>query len=258
MSKFFTKNAYFLIHNFILTGSSYILPRVHKRYGEYLLVNLGKFNFMKLVRFQKAVLCILFSSLFLLELPAVALRIESGSGNFLPVKRFVFDTVQVNLEELATSAEKIFAGKCTDIEKIDKDPKSGLSVIKFTFKVSDAIKGIDGNKTISFKQWEPTTRNAPYEIGKKYVLFLHGDSRIGLTSPVGFLQGQFEINKENDGRDTVKNKVSNKGLVRNLKSQKKLLLRDSYRQSILEEKSEKGEGIDYNNFVESVKNILEN
>ena len=211
---------------------------------------------MKLTRFQVLILGVLILSFH----PAWAVKIEPSAGNLTSTsyKHFVFDTVPMNIEEITTSAEKIFAGKCIKIEKIEKDSLSKLSIVKYTFKITDGIKGVEKGKNLSFKQWEPTTRDAGYELGEKYVLFLHGESRIGLTSPVGFLQGQFDVEAGADGNEKVKNKINNRGLARNLKTQKKLLLRDSYRQNILEEKSEKGESLDYTDFIEIVKSLIEN
>lgn len=209
---------------------------------------------MKLTRFQVLILGVLILSFN----PAKAVKIEPSNSKSTSYKHFVFDTVPMNIEEIATSAEKIFAGKCVKIEKIEKDSSSKLSVVRYTFKITDGIKGAEKDKNFSFKQWEPTTRDAGYELGKKYVLFLHGESRIGLTSPVGFLQGQFDVEAGADGNEKVKNKINNRGLARNLKTQKKLLLRDSYRQHILEEKSEKGESLDYTDFIEIVKSLIEN
>ena len=208
---------------------------------------------MKLTRFQILILCVLVLS----SLPASAVKIEP-TGLKSSYKHFVFDTIPLNLEEITTAAEKIFTGKCIKIENIENDSQSKLPVVKYTFKITEGIKGVAGNKTISFKQWEPTTRDAGYESGKKYVLFLHGESRIGLTSPVGFLQGQFNVDADDNGNETVKNKINNHGLSRNVKSQKKLLLRDSYRQNLLEEKSEKGESLNYSDFIEIVKSLIEN
>ncbi len=51
-----------------------------------------------------------------------------------------------------------------------------------------------------------------YRKGQKLLLFLHGDSRLGLTSPVGFTQGVFRMIQDRDGLKAV-NGVGNSNLT---------------------------------------------
>ena len=125
-------------------------------------------------------------------------------------RHLVFETVPVNLEEIVKTAHKIFAGRCIEIERIEDDPKSKLDVIKYTFKVTEPVKGL-GNKQekIIFKQWEPTVRGTGYEVGKKYVLFLYEESERGLTSPVGLSQGLFDVQEKGiiKKKEVVRNRI---------------------------------------------------
>ena len=173
--------------------------------------------------------------------------------------RFVFDTVPLNLEELAHESDRIFTGICTDIEEIENDSESGLSVVKYTFTITESIKGLDNKQEIIFKQWNKTAPDLAYEIGAKYILFLYPDSELGLTTPVGFLQGQFQVKKKGllRKKEVVSNRMMNKGLSRNLKTQKRLRVEDNpYLDEYINECSEIGSPIRYKEFVDTVKYLI--
>lgn len=184
---------------------------------------------------------------------------ETESPKVKLERHFVFDTIPLNLEEIAADADRIFAGICTNVEEIDDDPESKLPIIKYTFKITEPIKGVFGKEEITFKQWKPTVRDAGYEKGKKYVLFLLADSERGLTSPVGFLQGQFEVEKKGFIRrsEVVKNKLSNKGLNRNIRTQKRIEIKENqYINDYLQECSELGIPMRYKEFIQAVKYLV--
>lgn len=159
-------------------------------------------------------------SLFFCSNFAKAYVVDSNGANGRFVGHFVFDTLPLNLDALAETADRVFVGTCIGIKDIKKDKLAKVHVVKYTFQISEGIKGVDGKTEINFKQWKATTREAGYKIGEKYVLFLYPNSRLGLTSPVGFLQGQFNINTDSiSHREFVINKLGNKGLYKNLKAQ---------------------------------------
>lgn len=173
-------------------------------------------------------------------------------------RHFVFEVVPLNLEEITNQSDKIFAGVCKDVEEIEKDEQARLPVYKYTFEVTDPIKGIKEKSTISFKQWQPTVRNAGYETGKRYILFLNKESKLGLTSPVGFTQGQFEIEKKGIVRrkEVVRNKLKNHGLYRNLKTQKTVSIEgDRYLTAYLAHCSEYGSPMRYKEFVRIIRHL---
>ena len=174
-------------------------------------------------------------------------------------RHFVFDTIPLNLEEITDASDRIFTGICTNVEEIEDDPESKLPVFKYTFKITEAIKGLQGKEEVTFKQWKPTARSAGYEEGKKYVLFLYPDSERGLTSPVGFLQGQFEVERKGFIRrsEVVRNKLNNKGLNRNFRTQKKVEIKDDqYVNDYLQECSELGIPMRYKEFILAVKHLV--
>ena len=175
-------------------------------------------------------------------------KIEAGN-------RFVFDSLPLNLEEITNSADRIFTGVCEKIEEIEKDPVSNLTVIKYTFKITESVKGINSDE-ITFNQWKPTTVDAGYVIGEKYVVFLYPNSRIGLTSPVGFMQGKFLVEKkgENRGVEFVRNKINNTGLSKNLRTQKRISIKDDYQlNNYIHECSQAGKPIRYKDFIKAVR-----
>ena len=192
-------------------------------------------------------------SLFLLLIscrPAFAGKVER-------VNKFVFDTVPLNIEEITESADRIFSGVCLKKEAIKNDP-SGVSVIKYTFNIAEGIKGVKDKTTISFKQWASLGSDSTYTEGQKYLLFLYPDSRKGLTSPVGYLQGNFEVKKEvNSDNEIIKNKMGNIGLLRNVSTQKRVILEDENLHDYLDSSSEQGDFIRYKDFVRAVEYLVE-
>lgn len=174
-------------------------------------------------------------------------------------RHFVFDTIPLNLEEITDAAGLIFSGVCTNVESIENDPKSNLPVYQYTFKVIDGIKGTNDKESITFKQWQSTAKEASYTIGEKYILFLYPESNLGLTSPVGFLQGQFGVQTKGIlfKREIVKNKISNKGLSRNLRTQKNVeLTDDAYLNIYLHECSENAAPMRYKEFIKIVQHLV--
>ena len=174
-------------------------------------------------------------------------------------RHFVFDKVPMNLEEVADSADRIFVGKCTDIEKVDNDSESKLSVMRFKFKIIEGIKGTKNEEIISFKQWQPTVREVGYKKGSKYILFLYPNSAVGLTTPVGFQYGHFRVEKKGflNPKEIVINGYNNLGLTRNLKTRKTVSIKDdSYVDEYLRKCSEKGLPVRYQEFVKAIKYLV--
>lgn len=207
---------------------------------------------------KKTFLFIILSYLCLTFNCAFALQIDESDVKNEHTGHFVFDTVPINLEEITESGDRIFAGVCTNVEEIKKDPQAKLPVVKYTFKIIEKIKGFEGQKEVSFKQWLPTTTDAGYEIGKKYVLFLYPNSTIGLTSPVGFLQGHFSVSIDPaTEEEVVVNKLGNRGLSRNLKTQRKIQIDpDKELNNYISQSSENGDFIRYKEFVKTVKYLV--
>ena len=175
-------------------------------------------------------------------------------------RHFVFDVIPLNLKEIEQLSGRIFSGVCVSSEEIEDDPESKLPVVKYAFKITEGIKGVDGLEEITFKQWLPTTRTNGYEIGKKYILFLYPNSEIGLTSTVGVEQGNFEVERKGLIRknEVVHNKSGNRGLSRNLRTQKVLSIeQDKFINDYVQECSELGIPMRYKEFVKAIRYLTE-
>jgi len=130
----------------------------------------------------------------------------------------------VNLEELARSAAKIVHGRCVDVA-VETDPSLGQAVTRVTIAVTRQVKGRDGRR-LTFRVLgdreeradEPRSEDGVprFRRGEELILFLYGESRSGLTSPVGFGQGKFAVRTDKRDRRLAVNARSNEGLLRNL------------------------------------------
>ena len=187
---------------------------------------------------------------------------ETESEKLKIERHFVFESTPMNLQELEKSSDRIFAGICTSKEEIENDSEAGgLPTVKYTFKITDGVKGVAGKKEITFRQWSATIRSAGFEVDKKYVLFLYPDSNRNLTSTIGVDgQGLFEVGKRGiiKRNEIVSNKLKNHGLSRNLKSQKKINIeQDKSLNDYIDRCSELGIPIGYKQFVKAVRYLAE-
>lgn len=132
--------------------------------------------------------------------------------------------LQLNLEQLTGLSEKVFDGRCVDIQQ-ETDAR-GRNVQKVTFDVIEMLKG-EPSAQITFRQIglvdggsdigggvkiEGLDRDLPrYQLGEEAVVFLSAPGSSGLTTPVGLEQGKFAV-VETDGAKTVVNGAGNRGL----------------------------------------------
>ncbi len=131
-----------------------------------------------------------------------------------------------NAEELVSLSERIFVGICVSVEEQQLDFSNGspLTYTEYTFEVLQSIKGT-GSETIVLRQvglakGPGSIIGMPaYDIDKKYLLFLRGDSEYGLASPIGLGQGAFKILKPKDGPELAINAFNNRGLFHRMNSQ---------------------------------------
>ena len=194
----------------------------------------------------------LFLSLFIFCTVNSFANIEKSNS---PIK---FDSAPLNLEEIINFSGKIFSGICTNIEEIEKDPQSNLHVTKYTFKVTEGIKGITDESEVTFKQWAEVSREVAYKKGGKYIAFLYPESKLGLTSTVGFLQGQFTVTKGLDNNEYIKNNLNNTGLAQNLKTKKNILItRDRSLNDYIHKQSKEGNSINYKEFIKATRYLIE-
>lgn len=129
----------------------------------------------------------------------------------------------LDLPELTGQAERIFVGRVETVAS-GRD-QSGLPAVWTTFAVEQPLKGWPGAAAphhVTLKQLGtgfggadaavvPHSALPRYRAGESVVLFVHPDSALGFTSPVGLGQGCFRIG-EHDGVRTVENDVGNRNL----------------------------------------------
>lgn len=129
----------------------------------------------------------------------------------------------VNLEEMTDRAATVFSGRCIDVHSVI-DPRLGKPVTLMTFEVSRAVKG-DLGDTVTIKLLGAVDSSSgkggvaglpTFQRDEEVVLFLYGESSMGLTSPVGFGQGKFTIVKTKRGERFALNAFGNKNLLRDL------------------------------------------
>ena len=179
---------------------------------------------------------------------------------FIKNQKFISDPIPLNLEQITRFADRVFTG--TPIKREEKlDPNTNIPVIEYTFKITEIIKDsnkkINNQNQITFRQWKPISGDTDFNSDKKYVVFLNPDSEIGFTSPVGLWQGQFEVEEQKINGvkiEFVRNRLSNRGLSRNLKTQKKIFIEgDKALNDYILRTSESGKPIKYREFVKSIK-----
>ncbi|MCG8608112.1 hypothetical protein MJD09_24390 [bacterium] len=139
-----------------------------------------------------------------------------------------------NLKGLVEVAHSVFTGRCVSVSEGIRDLENGakLYYTEYTFEVEETLKGHVG-RTVTFRQFgwasprqiDDTRAIYPgimampnYREGEDYLLFLIGESRLGLTSPAGLNQGAFLVEKDQDGLAVAANAILNRGLFRDISS----------------------------------------
>ena len=128
----------------------------------------------------------------------------------------------LNLSEMVQYADRVFYGRCISAE-VKMDPTSGISVREYRFLVDQGLKGVQEQEVVLVRQLSSMANGGPsvagiptYKKGQKLLLFLHGDSRLGLTSPVGMSQGTFRPERLKSGELAFRNAVDNRNLAQDL------------------------------------------
>lgn len=111
----------------------------------------------------------------------------------------------VSLQRMAKSAETIFHGTAIGNE-VRIDQVSGRVATYTTFKVIEIIKGSPGD-THTIKQIggqlpgsnvRQVIHGVPrFTVGEDYVIFLPRASSLGFASPIGLVQGKFDVRRHN-------------------------------------------------------------
>lgn len=169
----------------------------------------------------------------LLRLSAVLGAVTVVLGVILAPEASAFRMVSMNLAEMSATAERIVVGVCTAREDGALPVSPGgpsVGFTQYTFRVTDSLKGTPG-QTLTIRQVrldrrppsqgieQPVSRNPlplpEYQPGQEVLLFLGGDSSLGLTSPVAMEQAVFDV-ETSGGRRVFKHRVANRSLFQNM------------------------------------------
>lgn len=123
---------------------------------------------------------------------------------------------QLNLAEMVRLSGTIVQGQVTAV-RAEKHPQdANLNTVVITLRVREVLKG-SAEQELTFRQAAWDTGELPnrqsYKAGEEVLLMLLPTSRAGLTSPVGFEQGRFRVQKDAQGNLQVANSANNSGLL---------------------------------------------
>jgi hypothetical protein len=98
-------------------------------------------------------------------------------------------TVVDVLHQLSDKADVIFAGQVLAIRR----PNDG--VVEVEFRVDQAIRGCSAGTPYVLREWAGlwAGENQRYQVGQRLLMLLHGPSAIGMSSPIGGLDGAIPI-----------------------------------------------------------------
>ena len=133
-----------------------------------------------------------------------ALVLLAALAALAPVAAAATTVLPLDLAALTTTADRIFVGRVLDVRA--GEDGHGLPATWTRFAVTDALKGALGSE-VRLKQFGVDTPDAAgrlqrapalprYRAGEEVVLFLHADSAVGFSSPVGLGQGCFRIRRD--------------------------------------------------------------
>jgi len=115
----------------------------------------------------------------------------------------------MNLGELVDGAGVIVHGHISSVVAEPHPTYRSLNTLLITIRVSESLKGNAGT-TYSFRQYVWDVRDvydgAGYKRGQEVLLFLTAPSEVGLSSPVGLLQGRFLVTRDGQGRATIRSR----------------------------------------------------
>lgn len=115
----------------------------------------------------------------------------------------------LNLVDLTQTSHRIFEGRCIKVEHTSVKSRGGglwIPAVRYTFEILDGIKGVS-SPTIQIQQLghaldgkdfflKPESLGLPtFNAGQTYLLFMNENGSTGLTSPIGMVQGVFDVAK---------------------------------------------------------------
>lgn len=128
----------------------------------------------------------------------------------LPAGALADTTIPVNLGQLSQYADAVVKGVVNSVVPGKIGP---FRTVRVTMSVEEVVKGEIPGPTFSFST-VVAKGDPPYEVDKRYWLFLTAESRMGLRAPVGIEQGIFLVQEAPSGKALVVNGRNNAGLFR--------------------------------------------
>lgn len=179
----------------------------------------------------------------------------------IAIPAFGTEVLPRNIEQMTQISKRLFHGRCINAEE-NFNPQ-GISYTEYTFEVLSVVKG-QMAETITFRQYgliNPVKAGngliymgnvagmPVYKPGREYLLFLIGDSKLGLTSPAGLFQGSFKVLQNQNGERIAVNALNNKGLFKNIDTSNNTLLKS------VKSKQEEGGPISLNTLLDVVRTL---
>ena len=179
----------------------------------------------------------------------------------------------MNLEDLVGHSRRIFSAVCQSVSS--GFDENNLPYTRYSFLVTDGIHGVANQQVVVIKQFglaEPIhldngitqlsrIEGMPrYIPGQEYLLFLNRESRLGFSSPIGLIQGAFQVQGRGTSRTAV-NGMRNANLL--IDTRKSMQQRVRERQQNLSRTGQVGlpdemirGPVSYNNLTSLVRRLL--
>lgn len=124
-------------------------------------------------------------------------------------------TVPMNLARMVDESENVVLARVTGLRAEPHPQFQNLNTVVVTLEVTEPLKGSPG-KELVFRQYVPGAVDGKtmlgYAVGQEIVLLLRKPSAEGMTSPVGFEQGRFLVERDAASNRTVRNGMDNAAL----------------------------------------------
>jgi hypothetical protein len=102
---------------------------------------------------------------------------------------------QPTLRRMIRDSARIFAGTVIGVERLPTGP--GIPTTRVTFRIDEAIRGVRKGQTIRISEWGGLWQAGErYRAGERVLLFLHPESKLGLTSPIAGAMGRWSIQRD--------------------------------------------------------------
>jgi hypothetical protein len=122
-----------------------------------------------------------------------ALLAQSGSPTLPATTEAVPATTGDALRAMARQAAVLFAGQVVAVRRRD-GVNGATGVVEIEFAVDEAVRGASGG-TYVLREWAGLcpAGDQPFRVGQRYLMLLHAPSAVGLSSPVGGMDGAIPI-----------------------------------------------------------------